>query len=91
MVPLHFGSRLRDRSPAVSKVCSALTGRLVDSDTNILTVNLFARADDEDSFVAACWTARRQQDPTCIAVAHRLSTVVRRDRLTVLDDARVVE
>ncbi len=30
---------------------SALTGRIVDSYTNILTVKLFARARDEDAFV----------------------------------------
>jgi ATP-binding cassette subfamily B multidrug efflux pump len=47
----HFVPRLRDRSLAVSEVRSTLTGRLVDSYTNILTVKLFARADDEDDFV----------------------------------------
>ena len=43
--------RLRERSRRVSEVRSALTGRVVDSYTNILTVKLFARATDEDSFV----------------------------------------
>ncbi|MGC8530515.1 MAG: ABC transporter ATP-binding protein [Acidiphilium sp.] len=43
--------RLRDRSKAVSEARSALTGRIVDSYTNILTVKLFARAADEDAFV----------------------------------------
>jgi ATP-binding cassette subfamily B multidrug efflux pump len=43
--------RLRDRSRAASEARSALTGRVVDSYTNILTVKLFARAKDEDAFV----------------------------------------
>jgi ATP-binding cassette subfamily B multidrug efflux pump len=43
--------RLRDRSRAMSEVRSGLTGRIVDSYTNILTVKLFARARDEDAFV----------------------------------------
>ena len=43
--------RLRDRSRAMSEVRSALTGRIVDSYSNILTVKLFARAEDEDRFV----------------------------------------
>jgi ATP-binding cassette subfamily B multidrug efflux pump len=46
-----FVPRLRDRSRQVSEVRSMLTGRVVDSYTNILTVKLFARARDEDAFV----------------------------------------
>jgi len=46
-----FVPRMRDRSRAVSTVRSELTGRVVDSYTNILTVKLFARARDEDAFV----------------------------------------
>ena len=42
---------MRDRSRAMSEVRSTLTGRVVDSYTNILTVKLFARARDEDDFV----------------------------------------
>jgi ATP-binding cassette subfamily B multidrug efflux pump len=47
-----FVPRMRDRSRAMSEVRSALTGRVVDSYTNILTVKLFARARDEDAHVA---------------------------------------
>ena len=47
----YFIPRLRTRSRLVSEVRSALTGRVVDSYTNILTVKLFARAQDEDRFV----------------------------------------
>ncbi|MDT7951139.1 MAG: ABC transporter ATP-binding protein [Acetobacteraceae bacterium] len=43
--------RLRARSRANSEARSLLTGRVVDSYTNILTVKLFARAEDEDDFV----------------------------------------
>jgi len=47
----YFVPRLRDRSRHVSEMRSNLTGRVVDSYTNILTVKLFARARDEDEFV----------------------------------------
>ncbi|HTI84050.1 MAG TPA: ABC transporter ATP-binding protein [Acetobacteraceae bacterium] len=47
----YFVPRLRERSRAVSEMRSMLTGRVVDSYTNILTVKLFARARDEDAFV----------------------------------------
>ena len=47
----YFVPRLRERSRRVSEMRSTLTGRIVDSYTNILTVKLFARAADEDAFV----------------------------------------
>src|SRR6201999_1786633 len=43
--------RMRDRSKEVSEARSMLTGRIVDSYTNILTVKLFARAKEEDAYV----------------------------------------
>ena len=46
-----FVPRLRDRSLRMSAVRSAMTGRIVDAYTNILTVKLFARPRDEDDFV----------------------------------------
>ena len=46
-----FVPRMRDRSKDVSEARSMLTGRVVDSYTNILTVKLFARAQDEDAYV----------------------------------------
>ena len=49
----HFVPRLRTRSRRMSETRSALTGRVVDSYTNILTVKLFARPRDEDEFVQA--------------------------------------
>ncbi|WP_020180242.1 ABC transporter ATP-binding protein [Methylopila sp. M107] len=45
-----FVPRMRDRSRAASEARSQLTGRIVDSYTNILTVKLFARARDEDTY-----------------------------------------
>ena len=47
-----FVPRLRERSRRMSEVRSTLNGRVVDSYTNILTVKLFARAEDEDAHVA---------------------------------------
>ncbi len=46
-----FVPRMRDRSKEVSEARSGLTGRIVDSYTNILTVKLFARPRDEDAYV----------------------------------------
>ncbi len=43
--------RMRDRSRKASEARSLLTGRVVDSYTNIVTVKLFARAEHEDAFV----------------------------------------
>jgi ATP-binding cassette subfamily B multidrug efflux pump len=46
-----FVPRMRDRSKNVSEARSVLTGRIVDTYTNILTVKLFARARHEDLYV----------------------------------------
>jgi ATP-binding cassette subfamily B multidrug efflux pump len=43
--------RMRERARTASEARSALTGRVVDSYTNIVTVKLFARAEQEDAFV----------------------------------------
>jgi ATP-binding cassette subfamily B multidrug efflux pump len=48
-----FVPRLRARSRRNSETRSTLTGRIVDSYANILTVKLFARPQDEDAFVRA--------------------------------------
>jgi len=47
----HFLPQMRERSRAMSEMRSVLTGKIVDSYTNILTVKLFARAREEDAFV----------------------------------------
>jgi ATP-binding cassette subfamily B multidrug efflux pump len=46
-----FIPRLTGRSKKLSKARSGLTGAIVDSYTNIHTVKLFAKSDDEDQFV----------------------------------------
>jgi ATP-binding cassette, subfamily B, multidrug efflux pump len=46
-----FVPRMRDRSKAASESRSLVTGRIVDSYTNIMTVKLFARAAQEDAYV----------------------------------------
>jgi ATP-binding cassette, subfamily B, multidrug efflux pump len=43
--------RMRDRARKASEARSLLTGRVVDSYTNIMTVKLFARAEQEDAHV----------------------------------------
>jgi ATP-binding cassette, subfamily B, multidrug efflux pump len=47
-----FIPRMRDCSKRTSEARSALTGRIVDSYTNILTVKLFARTRNEDAYVS---------------------------------------
>src|SRR3954452_8392224 len=49
----RFLPQMRERSRAMSEMRSILTGKIVDSYTNILTVKLFARSRDEDAFVRA--------------------------------------
>jgi ATP-binding cassette subfamily B multidrug efflux pump len=52
VVMLHiFVPRMRDRSKLVSEARSMLTGRIVDTYTNIVTVKLFARVSHEDAYV----------------------------------------
>jgi len=48
---LFFVPRMRERSKVSSVARSTLMGRIVDSYTNILTVKLFARAQEEDQYV----------------------------------------
>ncbi|MGL4634671.1 MAG: ABC transporter ATP-binding protein [Beijerinckiaceae bacterium] len=47
----HFVPRIGETAKVMSESRSTLTGRIVDSYTNILTVKLFAKAADEDAFV----------------------------------------
>jgi len=47
----YFVPHMRDRSKIMSEARSMLTGRIVDTYTNIVTVKLFARAKDEDAYV----------------------------------------
>ncbi len=47
----YFVPHMRENSKTVSEARSALAGRIVDTYTNIVTVKLFARAQDQDSYV----------------------------------------
>ena len=46
-----FVPRMQSKSKVMSEARSMLTGRIVDTYTNIVTVKLFARARDEDAYV----------------------------------------
>ena len=46
-----FVPRMRDRSKVMSEARSMLTGRIVDTYTNIVTVTLFSRAKEEEAYV----------------------------------------
>jgi ATP-binding cassette subfamily B multidrug efflux pump len=54
----YFVPRVKDRAVANAEARSMLTGRIVDSYTNIMTVKLFAHADREDGYAAG---AMREQ------------------------------
>jgi ATP-binding cassette subfamily B multidrug efflux pump len=79
-----FVPRLRDRSRHVSEVRSGLTGRVVDSYTNILTVKLFARARDEDQFV------RDSVEEHTEAFQHQLRMITRFATTLTLTNASMV-
>ena len=49
----HFVPQIRNRSAVMSEVRSVLTGRIVDSYTNIQTVKLFASPECEDDYARA--------------------------------------
>ncbi|HZF29534.1 MAG TPA: ABC transporter ATP-binding protein [Gammaproteobacteria bacterium] len=51
LVLRYFVPRLRELSRASSEGRSLVMGRIVDSYTNMLTVKLFARLEDEDAYV----------------------------------------
>jgi ATP-binding cassette subfamily B multidrug efflux pump len=56
-----FVPRMRDRARRSAEGNSALIGRIVDSYANILTVKLFARAADEDAYVAQAMEEQRRR------------------------------
>jgi len=47
---IYFVPRIKDRSAIISEARSSLTGRIVDSYTNISTLKLFAHTDREDDY-----------------------------------------
>ncbi|MEZ5926601.1 MAG: ABC transporter ATP-binding protein [Hyphomicrobiaceae bacterium] len=54
----YFVPRVKERAVANAEARSMLTGRIVDSYTNVMTVKLFAHADREDAYAAG---AMREQ------------------------------
>ncbi len=46
----HFVPRVKDHATVMSEARSMLTGRIVDSYTNVMTVKLFAHAEREDDY-----------------------------------------
>ncbi|HTM79413.1 MAG TPA: ABC transporter transmembrane domain-containing protein, partial [Devosia sp.] len=47
----YYVPRMRKRATATAEAASALTGRIVDSHSNIQTLKLFGSADEDDRFV----------------------------------------
>ncbi|MGE0714565.1 MAG: ABC transporter ATP-binding protein [Alphaproteobacteria bacterium] len=64
--------RIRDRARAASETRSALTGRIVDSYTNITTVKLFAHAEREDAYVRRAM----ERNTAAVRAQTRLVTVM---------------
>jgi ATP-binding cassette subfamily B multidrug efflux pump len=79
----QFLPHMRERSRFMSEMRSHLTGRIVDSYTNILTVKLFARARDEDAFVreavdehTEAWRAQQRLGTLWTMVLHGLNALL---------------
>jgi ATP-binding cassette subfamily B multidrug efflux pump len=73
----YFVPRIRDLSTEVSEARSVLTGRLVDSYTNIQTVKLFAHARREDAYAEEALrehTAKFRTETRAITVMNGLVT-----------------
>ena len=66
----HFVPRMRDLSRVSSEARSLVMGRVVDSYTNIMTVKLFSRAQDEDAYVREAIDGHREK----IAAHMRMTT-----------------
>jgi len=56
-----FVPRIKQRSTDASEARSMLTGRIVDSYTNALTVKLFAHAEREDTYARAAFTEQMER------------------------------
>ena len=66
----YFVPRMRDLSRVSSEAKSLVMGRVVDSYTNIMTVKLFSRAQDEDAYVREAIDGHRDK----IAAHMRMTT-----------------
>ncbi len=72
----YFVPRLRDRARIMSEARSMLTGRIVDSYTNILTVKLFARAREEDAYVQEAVDEHTQLFQTQLRLVTRMIVIL---------------
>ncbi len=72
LVLKYFIPRLKERAIETSRARSMLTGRIVDSYTNILTVKLFAHTEREDAYARSAM--REQLDK--LKVQLRLTTLM---------------
>lgn len=66
----YFVPRMRQRSTVAAEAASALTGRVVDSFSNIQTLKLFGSSDEDDRFV------RRGYDTFMVAMTTLARTLV---------------
>lgn len=74
---VYFVPRIKERAVATSEARSTLTGRIVDSYTNILTVKLFAHTEREDAYART-------------AMADQLEKLRNQLRLTTMMEISVV-
>ena len=81
----YFVPRMRDLSRLSSEARSQVMGRVVDSYTNFPTVKLFARAEDEDSYVREAMVEHRER-----IAAHMRMTTRFMATLTCMNAALVV-
>ncbi len=81
----YFVPRMRDLSRTSSEARSLVMGRVVDSYTNIMTVKLFSRAQDEDAYVREAMDDHRER-----IAAHMRMTTRFMATLTVLNALLVV-
>jgi ATP-binding cassette subfamily B multidrug efflux pump len=89
----HFVPQMRDLAKASSEVRSGVVARVVDTYTNILTVKLFARPQDEDRYVQDVIEAHKvdggwvAQHPQFVVAWHE--HLARRPVLALAPDAPV--
>ena len=77
---VYFVPRIKERSRIMSEARSMLTGRIVDSYTNILTVKLFAHAEREDDYARFAIQRPHREIPGSAAPDHAVEDHPLRDQ-----------
>jgi ATP-binding cassette, subfamily B, multidrug efflux pump len=72
----YFVPRMRDLSRVSSEARSLVMGRVVDSYTNIMTVKLFSRAQDEDAYVREAIDGHRDKIGAHMRMTTRFMTTL---------------